>query len=242
MTGFTAPAAIAATRDDTAVVAPGQGVAILGHPRGRPPPASPRRARTAAESCDPRSPARATATTRQRSRSTSSSGCDPRSPARATATASVTGSAAFVLGVAILGHPRGRPPPSDGRLARTHARLRSSVTREGDRHLPRATATSVGRWLRSSVTREGDRHVCLHDSTLDRTTLRSSVTREGDRHPLASHRAAAAGEVAILGHPRGRPPLVLDRPQPVQELVAILGHPRGRPPPLLDLRQEHSAR
>lgn len=57
--------------------------------------------------------------------------------------------------------------------------------------------------------------------------LRSSVAPQIDRHEVESGQYPRPDKVAILGHPKGRPPLVEDVLAAVVPLVAILGHPES---------------
>ena len=215
----------------------GEGVAILGHPRGWPPPFEQRGSHGEFKGCDPRPPRRMAATSRRcvtmpasievlRSSAIPEDGrhLTPSSPATYT---TVLRSSATpedgrhpprrrldrrVSEVAILGHPGGWPPPWHLRV--NHIRRVEGCDPRPPRRMAATRPASVPpsgcprQELRSSATPEDGRHRVSARPGLPRGyKLRSSATPEDGRHSDRRSIDLAGEIVAILGHPGGWPPL-----------------------------------
>ncbi len=145
--------------------------------------------------------------------------------------------------VAILGRPRGRPPPGWVATQYLAVHMVAILGRPG-----RTTATSHectrcdgmakvailghpgGRPPRSltSVAPGGDRHAALDEASLDQFLLRSSVVPGGDRHVEQCGLFPAGQPGCDPRSPRGATATVVEVGDPAHGLgIAILGRPGG---------------
>lgn len=132
--------------------------------------------------------------------------------------------------VAILGRPAGRPPPVSPVDCPSTRTLRSSVA-PGERPPPGRAWNSRASLFAVLSHHEG-RPPPPRCACLDRLPRRCDPRPpEGDRHDRRGGDVPRPDEVAIHGHPGGRPPQARVDEAINCGLVVILSHTGGRPPP-----------